>query len=131
MTVSDQIIKVLDDLCEKFGFAIDWTGDNVIPYLTMLCTKLVSYEIWTSVAWIVIVLIGFAVALLIIRKHREEIYDACSDDFFGPMIIVFSVVICGVTFCGGIVQIMDIIKCVTFPELFVFEYVKNLIENAS
>lgn len=52
MTVSDQIIQVLDNLCEKFGLAIDWTSENVIPYLTTLCTKLVSYEIWTSVAWL-------------------------------------------------------------------------------
>lgn len=24
--VSDQIIKVLDNLCEKFGLAIDWSS---------------------------------------------------------------------------------------------------------
>lgn len=34
MTVSDQIINVLDALCEKFGLVIDWTSENVVPYLT-------------------------------------------------------------------------------------------------
>ena len=31
--VSDQIIKVLDNLCDKFGLAIDWSSKNVQPYL--------------------------------------------------------------------------------------------------
>ena len=31
MTVSEQIIQVIDALCEKFGIAIDWTTQNIIP----------------------------------------------------------------------------------------------------
>ena len=27
-------------------------------------------------------------------------------------------------------QIMDIIKCLTFPEMFVYQYIKGLIEAA-
>ena len=42
MTVSEQIIQVVDMLCEKFGMAIDWTGENVIPYIEVLCKKLVK-----------------------------------------------------------------------------------------
>ena len=30
MTVSEQIIQVLDALCEKFGLVIDWTSENAI-----------------------------------------------------------------------------------------------------
>lgn len=37
MTVSEQIISVLDALCEKFGIAINWTEENVIPYVEILC----------------------------------------------------------------------------------------------
>ena len=33
---SEQIIEVLNALCEKFGIAIDWTAENVMPYLTDL-----------------------------------------------------------------------------------------------
>ena len=31
--MGDEIIKVINDLCGKFGIAIDWTSSNVIPYL--------------------------------------------------------------------------------------------------
>lgn len=33
MQVSDQIIQVLDAICDKFGLAVDWTSTNVLPYL--------------------------------------------------------------------------------------------------
>ena len=39
MQVSDQIIQVLDALCEKFGIVINWSGENVIPYLQELIKK--------------------------------------------------------------------------------------------
>lgn len=37
--MSQEIIKVLDNLCEKFGIAIDWTSQNVKPYLQELFCK--------------------------------------------------------------------------------------------
>ena len=46
--MSEEIIKVLDALAEKFGVAVDWTSANVIPYLEQLCSKCVNYEIATS-----------------------------------------------------------------------------------
>ena len=49
MTVSEQIIQVIDALCEKFGIVVDWTSESVIPYLEILCTKLIKYEICTSI----------------------------------------------------------------------------------
>ena len=42
--VSDQIIKVLDNLCEKFGLAIDWSSKNIQPYLEELMAKAVNYK---------------------------------------------------------------------------------------
>ena len=127
MTISDQIIQVLDALCEKFGFAVDWTSENVIPYLTTLATKLVAYEIWTSVAWLVILLLGLSAAVMAIKKYRSIIFQ---DDIGYVIIGVFGLV--GGTFAisGVIQQIMDIIKCLTFPEMFIFEYIQGVINAA-
>ena len=57
MTVSSQIIEVLDSLCEKAGIAIDWTAENVLPYIQELAGKFVSFEAATSIAWILLVVI--------------------------------------------------------------------------
>ena len=34
--VSNQIIEVLNEICNKFGLAIDWTSKNVQPYWDMI-----------------------------------------------------------------------------------------------
>lgn len=34
--MSEEVIKILDALAEKFGLAIDWTSANVLPYLQQL-----------------------------------------------------------------------------------------------
>lgn len=126
MNVSDQIIQVLDNLCEKFGLAIDWTSENVFPYLTTLCTKLVSYEIWSSVAYIVFCVLGIIACVITIKYFRGRI-----DDLEIFAILPFAIAgVAGLMLIAEIVtQTMDIIKCVTFPEMFVFEYVKDLLNT--
>lgn len=129
MEVSEQIIQVLDALCDKFGLVVDWTSENVIPYLSTLCTKLVSYEIWTSVAWmaIVVVLAGIGVVIWSIKSVKEGRRDFSE----GSIVISTVVVFCWVVGLAVIIfQIMDIIKCVTFPEMYIFEYVQRIV-NAS
>lgn len=129
MYLSDQIIRVLDDICSKFGVAIDWTSENVIPYITVLCTKLISYEIWTSVAWLVISLITVVVILVLFIKNRSRLDDTFGAEMFWLLFILFSVIFGAMSISGIIGQIMDIIKCVTFPEMYIVEYVGNLIKG--
>lgn len=137
MNVSDQIIQVLDNLCEKFGLAIDWTSENVIPYLSTLCTKLVSYEIWTSIASMVFVLM-LAIAVAVITKKLVPVFKnglAQQKSYEIGWSVGTSCAITGlVFFCiFGIsvlcCQAMDIIKCVTFPEMFIFEYVQGILNS--
>lgn len=131
MNASDQIIQVLDDICRRFGIAIDWTSENVVPYLTALGTKLVSFEIWTSVAWLVIMTVTLLAGVIIIKKH--QLVSSLIDSLEEISIVVFVCLffIFGACICGVIDQIMDIIKCVTFPELFIFEYLKNMLSSGT
>ena len=129
MIVSEQIIQVMDNLCEKFGLAIDWTSENVIPYLTTLCDKLVSYEIWTSVAWLTIILVCFLVAILLIRKCIQN-SDTLDREMIAGIGTPFGLFFGLFGIAGIISQIMDIIKCLTFPEMYIFEYIQNMINSA-
>ena len=138
MNVSDQIIQVIDNLCEKFGLAIDWTSENVLPYLSTLCAKLVTYEIWTSVAWMSIMIV-MSIASVIVTKRLVPIFkDGLEKDrrnydvgwgigtgfsIFGLCILYLATIIVIVT------QIMDIIQCVTFPEMYIFEYVQSVLNS--
>ena len=139
MTVSDQIIQVLDALCEKFGVAIDWTSANVIPYLTTLMGKLIQWEIWSSVAWMGIMVVLCLASIVGIKTHgpvfKRKIEALRSYEMgweFGA--ILASIGLCIFYYATILVictQIMDIVKCSTFPEMFIFEYIQGLLKPAA
>lgn len=122
--VSDQIIAVMNDLCQKLGIAIDWSQENVIPYLTELAGKYISYEIATSIAWSAIL-----VAVLLISAIICKIaYKTDNSDFIFSMTIitVFATIIFIVTFST---QLFDIIECLTIPEKTIIEYISMLLRQ--
>ena len=43
--MSDEIIKVLDYIADKLDIAIDWTAENVIPYVEEVVGKFVTYNV--------------------------------------------------------------------------------------
>lgn len=122
MTVSAQIIEVLDALCAKMGIVIDWTSENVIPYVTELAGKYITFEIATSIAWLVIsiafIVAGWKLAFWAHRK-ADDIEISC---------IVFGIMFILSIACACIIgqQIFDIIKCATIPELVLFKAVQAL-----
>lgn len=134
MKVSDQIIQVLDALCEKFGIVIDWTADNVIPYIEKLCGKYINYEIATSIVWIVVALVmcvpGF-ILLKLLNKNKEwgvTHYHTIEDDYFGRIMSYIGIVaLFIIPFFMIIVQALDIVTCLTFPEKVIIDELKILI----
>lgn len=122
MTISSQIIEVLNDLCKRFGIVIDWSAENVIPYLQELAGKYISWEIATSWAWIVIGGILIALGLLLIY------YDLTVWNF--GLAIIVGVVIGFIGICTVGDQTFDIITCKHLPEKMIFEYVSYLMKSA-
>ena len=116
--MSDEIIKVLDDLSERAGIAIDWTSQNVLPYLQELCDKYISYEIWTSAVYIFVCLTSAILMLYGISKLHDILNDV--DDGF--LFLVFGIVLI-VSLVIMVVQIFDIVTALTFPEKLIYEYI--------
>lgn len=130
MTVSEQIIQVLDALCAKFGIVIDWTATNVMPQLEVLCGKFIRFEIWTSIAYMVIVTVMLAVSWIVFGATRK---GAVEDDYDVTLISIVNVAAGAIgavmiLIFFGVVgqQSFDIIEAVTFPEKTLFDYVNGL-----
>lgn len=129
-TISNQIIEVLNMLCEKFGVAIDWSAQNVLPYVQELMNKVVKYELFTSVAWIMFFVILLVVCLLNIKKisntpkfNRNDAFEKTAPTFAFLLTIVAGFL----TFClisVGIFQVIDIIACITFPEKIILRMIQ-------
>lgn len=130
MNISQQIIDVIDNLAQKFGIVIDWGQQNIMPYLQELCSKYITWEIGTSIVWIVvgILLLIFCVigTYVFVKTWKEEGFLDETDGATWLFVIGVIAGICG--FAVVITQTFDIVKCCTFPELQLFEYVKSLLK---
>ena len=129
--MSEEVIKILDTIAEKFCLAIDWTSANVLPYLQQLCVKYVTYEIATSVVWMLI-----GICLLFIGKYMIEKTKYCwgkyeEDWHSGYDFVAISLgVLAGCAIVGGIIviscQIFNIVTCITFPEKVIIEELQSI-----
>lgn len=149
MTASKQIIEVLDAIGDKLGVAIDWTSENVWPYLKEIMGKYVRYKIANEVFFIIISLLVFAVIGIFITKcakqHREiqlsernnffwEYDSHLSSDPIWPTdftcaCIGGSIILGGIFVVLFFLSISCLIKCFTIPEMVVFDYVTDLLST--
>ena len=122
MSFSSQFIEVLDVLCDKIGIAIDWTSQNVVPYVTDLATRIIAYEIWTSAAWIVIVAIVFLIAWKMTKNLCKE--DRFEDEWLTGWII--RIIICIICFAVIVFEVFDIIEALALPEKTLYDFITRL-----
>ena len=139
MEISNQVIEVLDAVCDKFGIAIDWTNNNVMPYIEQLGNKIVAYDICMSIMWLVVGCIPLTIAFLIkkfLNKKKLEAEDKPNGYYFADgtldekaedcyfvigILLVVAIVI-------GIDNIQSIIQGIVFPEKTIIEFITPYIK---
>lgn len=140
MSVSSEIIKVLDALGNKFGIAVNWTAENIVPYLEELFSKFINYEVATSVIWL---LLGFMMLVSIPflwkpfktyykKANNYDDYDWYEIDKFTAICVILGVLMgCFLLFGIAIVlcQTFDIITCYTLPEKILLREITNIYET--
>ena len=131
MSFSKEIIEVFDYIGEKLGIAIDWTSANAVPYIQELCGKYINWEIATSAAWIVFGLVLLILCIPLWKKFKAAYAryekDRYDDAYMGWFCVFCFCIVVGM--CIVIPQIFDIIKCICFPELKIYQYIMELIET--
>ena len=138
--MSAQIIEVLNDICEKFGIAVDWTSKNIQPYLKELMTKYVNYKLATDIVWLVVgivlliiggVLMRFALTnnrkYHEIKDYHERMYSNLDEtagfQFMSGCICLVIAVVLTLYFT------INLITCVTFPEKIILDMVRSYLGN--
>lgn len=131
MQVSEQMIAVLDNLAQRFGVAIDWSRENVLPYVQELAAKYIKWEISTSVVSLifgVLCIAGCVVGFICAHWYHHNYCDDWDYEGIGTGLIIAASVICGMAGVAWIFhEILDIMRCCTFPELQILNYLQNLI----
>ena len=143
--MGDEVIKVLDHLCDKFGIAIDWTSANVMPYLQDLMSRIVKYGIYQNVSDIIYCLILLSIIVLITRKlyktsykyasiyDETNEYDDKSNAMFFTTTFMISLAITVITsiivLCSIKASVDKIIELSTVPEKYVIEMIQEQIDE--
>ena len=123
-TVADQIIEVIEYLGQKFGIAIDWSAENLVPIAEHLGGRIIDWKIASSICWIgvcaIVIIAGVAVAI--------KAYKHCEG--YGGMetLTIISAVVSGCFSIGIFVNCFELVKCLTFPELAILEYIQSFIQ---
>ncbi len=132
--MSNEIIKILDDLSKRIGVAVDWSGENVMPYLEELMKRFIQWEIVTSTVWVVIGIVLFICGLYctksIWKSRGNYRYFGDLDEGITWRFIISMVA----TFFGVfilLVQCFDICEAVCIPEKTIYEYIRYLISSSS
>lgn len=127
--MSNEIIKILDDLGRRFGVAVDWSNQNVMPYLEELMKRFIQWEISTSIVWmfigVVFSIVGIISLIHIWKKRANYKYFGDPDEFI-TWGFILSIVAAVVGVCVLLTQCLDICKAVYLPELRVYEYIQHL-----
>lgn len=131
--MENEIIKVLDELGKRFGIAIDWTAENVMPYLQELGTRFIMYRNCMAILWSFVSLIMIIAGILLVKKMvkyvKSDKYDEYDDV---PWIIFFGCIAAFLLIGGSIVlfcNINGIIQNICMPEITIVEYIKSLTTN--
>lgn len=138
--MSAQIIEVLNDICEKFGIAVDWTSKNIQPYLKELMTKCINYKLATDIVWLVVGIVLLIIGGILLRfafnnnrkyheikDYHERMYSNL-DETAGVQIIIGGI-------CLSIAAVLilyftiNLIICVTFPEKIILDMVRSYLGN--
>ena len=139
MTVSEQIIQVLDALGEKIGIAVDWTSQNVVPVAQQICERYIRYEIVMSILWMVLelgviaglVFGGIKLFKFLIKAKQEPSYERNWCVWADVTMVFAGIGICVLGILAIVGLVMDIetlCKCLLLPELHLFEELSGLLK---
>ena len=128
VTFSSQFIEIFDHLCQKFGVGIDWSAQNVIPYITALCGRMTSYVIFKNV----VLIFAFAGIFYLFWRFtnpccsKENKWDPdfqyCKS-LNGSYVLgwIGRGVVTAFSFGVSITALLTIIKCLYLPEFVIID----------
>lgn len=128
VNLSDQIVQIVNELSQKCGVAINWSSDTLLPFMQKIMTKMIHYELISSIVCMVVCIVLLVSSVLVCKRTiKAGIYDKYGILSMRVLICVCAVPTGVLSGLGIVCQILDIIACLTFPEKILIEYVQSII----
>ena len=126
--MSNEIIKILDAVCDKFGMAIDWTAENVMPQVEQIGEHIVQYELWSSSLWTMLALVVLIVGTIVCGKKIKSAFKYGEGDTILEMGIIM-VIVYFIFVPVLLTQSQDVIAALTFPEKTILDFITTYTQN--
>ena len=121
MSFSENFINIMDAIGKQLGIAIDWTSQNVVPYIEQLSQRIINYEICMHGFYLAI-----SVAIIItgkkIANKAKELYEKELDEVYA-FLGILGIGIVGMGIICVCANIKDIITALTLPEKTIIEFI--------
>lgn len=139
--MSEEIIKVLDALCDKIGIAVDWSAENITPQIVDVITRYGHYLLADAIVWFVFGIALIAISVLIAKKGwniavesetNDDSYWYDKEDAAGAIsvILIIVAVLCFIIgMCIAFTNVSTIIKCATIPDVYAAEQIIKMLQN--
>ena len=114
MSFSENFINIMDAIGKQLGIVIDWTSQNVVPYMEQLSQRIINYEISMSVFYIFICIISAVVGRNIFKTGKRMFSDEGDEFGMFPLVIGFIILLGAIIAMGEYLK--DVITALTLPE---------------
>lgn len=129
--MSEEITKVLDALCEKLGIAIDWSAENVWPYVQQIYEHLIRYELFSNILWIVLSILFAASAGVAAKVFVPRAIEDGWDNEWSSVPAILSIIVLCISLLmllsGACTWSHQIVTCCVFPEKILIDYIRPML----
>ena len=129
--MSEEIIKVLDNLAQRFGIAIDWTNQYVMPYIQELMGRFIVYKNAQAIMWIIISIVVIIGSIIVCKKLRRDEVENNIDEYDDEAVYVaFGYIGTAIAISGFLIALLcnidGLIQNICIPEITILNYITSL-----
>lgn len=126
--MSEEIIKVLDNLAQRFGIVIDWTSQNIMPYIQNLMGRYMQYHIASIILALILEIMGIFIFIKVLKSALNKKKDDKYWEWFVEGIYyTIPLMILGIVLAILIpVTIDTLLQDIFIPEVTMLNYIKSL-----
>ena len=145
MNFSEQFKDVVNLLGEKIGVAIDWTQENIVPWVTDLFHRFVTLNIIENIVGLICFLCPFILAIVFgiklltnyskasMTKQSNQYWmkygDGVTMTDFGCGWLIYSIASGVLSLVGLLGNLFELIKWIIIPEIQVIDEISMYIST--
>ena len=129
--MSSEVSEVLNTLGEKFGLFVDWSQQNVQPYIEDLMQRVVQYKFASNICCLIFMILVmiinvFSISRFVKMKNNNKI--TIDNEDWELALLIISIVCLIVLTILSIFIIEYLFKCHYIPEMVFIEEIKSLMK---